>query len=98
VTIVSNWVSADAGDRRRHVDPEYADSKTLLAILSIRALCEDRNRSAVLPIRAEIQLARNQQEALNAVQGGPLTLTVLPADQTSAFSSSTTRRLHAFSA
>jgi hypothetical protein len=28
-----------------------------------------------LPITAEIRLARNQQEAKNAVQGGKLTLT-----------------------
>jgi hypothetical protein len=98
VTIVSNWVPADPNDRRRHVDPEYADSKTILTILAIRALCEDRNRSAVLPIRAEIQLARNQQEARNAVQGGPLTLTVLPSDQMRAFPNSTSKRLHAFSA
>jgi TRAP-type uncharacterized transport system substrate-binding protein len=98
VTIVSNWISADPTDRRRRVDPEYADSKTLLTILAIRALCEDRNRSAVLPIRAEIQLARNQQEALNAIQGGPLTLTVLASDQVSALPNSTSRRLHALSA
>jgi hypothetical protein len=95
---VSNWIPSDLNDRRRHVDPEYADSKTILTILAIRALCEDRNRSSVLPIRAEIQLARNQQEARNAVQGGPLTLTVLPSDQTSAFPNSTSRRLHSFSA
>jgi uncharacterized protein len=98
VTIVSNWIPADPNDRRWRLDPEYADSKTLLAILAIRALCEDRNRSATLPIQAEIQLARNQQEALNAVQGGPLTLTVLPSDQAGALPSSTSRRLHAFSA
>jgi voltage-gated potassium channel Kch len=97
VTIVSNWIPADPGDRRRHVDPEYADSKTLLTILAIRALCEDRNRSTVLPIRAEIQLARNQQEATSAAQGGPLALTVLPSSQASAFAT-TTRRLRAFSA
>ena len=75
VTIVSAWAPADPRDRRRNVDPEYADAKTLLALLAIRALCEDGNRSRTLPITAEIRLARNQQEAKNAVQGGKLTLT-----------------------
>jgi len=98
VTIVSNWISADPTDRRRRVDPEYADSKTLLTILAIRALCEDRNRSAALPIRAEIQLARNQQEAISAVQGGPLVLTVLPSDQANVLPNTMSRRLHALSA
>ena len=60
------------------VDPEYADAKTLLALLAIRALCEDGDRSRVLPITAEIRLARNQQEAKNAVQGGKLALTCVP--------------------
>lgn len=75
VTIVSAWAPTDPHDRRRNVDPEYADSKTILTILAIRALCEDGNRSGDLPITAEIRLARNQQEARNAVQGGPLSLT-----------------------
>ena len=75
VTIVSAWAPTDPYDRRRNVDPEYADSKTILTILAIRALCEDGNRSGDLPITAEIRLARNQQEARNAVLGGKLTLT-----------------------
>ncbi len=75
VTIVSGWAPADPRDRRRNVDPEYADAKTLLALLAIRALCEDGNRSRALPVIAEIRLARNQQEAKNAVQGGKLMLT-----------------------
>ena len=75
VTIVSAWTPADPWDRRRNVDPEYADAKTLLALLAIRALCEDGNRSRALPVTAEIRLARNQQEARNAVQGGKLMLT-----------------------
>ncbi len=75
VTIVSAWAPTDPHDRRRNVDPEYADSKTLLTILAIRAICEDGNRSRELPITAEIRLARNQQEARNAVLGGKLTLT-----------------------
>ena len=78
VTIVSAWAPADPWDRRRNVDPEYADAKTLLALLAIRALCEDGNRSRALPITAEIRLARNQQEARNAVQGGKLMLTCVP--------------------
>ena len=77
VTIVSAWAPADPRDRRRNVDPEYADSKTLLALLAIRALCEDGHRSRVLPINAEIRLARNQQEARNALKGGPVALTCL---------------------
>ncbi len=75
VTIVSAWTPADPLDRRRHVDPEFADAKTLLALLAIRALCEDGDRSRVLPITAEFRLARNHQEAKNAVQGGKLALT-----------------------
>jgi len=75
VTIVSAWAPSDPLDRRRRVDPEYADAKTLLALLAIRALCEDGDRSRVLPITAEIRLARNHQEAKNAVQGGKLALT-----------------------
>jgi len=78
VTIVSAWAPADPLDRRRRVDPEYADAKTLLALLAIRALCEDGDRSRVLPITAEIRLARNHQEAKNAVQGGKLALTCVP--------------------
>jgi hypothetical protein len=77
VTIVSAWAPSHPDDRRRNVDPEYADSKTLLALLAIRALCEDGNRSSVLPVNAEIRLARNQQEARTAVQGGKLALTCL---------------------
>jgi len=78
VTIVSAWAPADPLDRRRRVDPEYADAKTLLALLAIRALCEDGDRSRVLPVTAEIRLARNHQEAKNAVQGGKLALTCVP--------------------
>jgi TRAP transporter TAXI family solute receptor len=77
VTIVSAWGPADPHDRRQNVDPEYADSKTLLALLAIRALCEDGNRSSVLPIKAEIRLARNHQEARAAVKGAKLALTCL---------------------
>jgi TRAP-type uncharacterized transport system substrate-binding protein len=77
VTIVSAWAPADPHDRRKTLDPDAADTKTILAILAIRVLCEDRNRSRPLPITAEIRLARNREEARHAVQGGKLSLTCL---------------------
>ena len=77
VTILSAWGPADPRDRRRNVDPESADSKTILAILAIRVLCEDRHRSRELPISAEIRLTRNQREAADAVREGRQKLTCL---------------------
>lgn len=77
VAILSAWAPTDPDDRRRTLDPDIADTKTIRAILAIRALCEDRNRSRTLPITAEIRLTRNMQEARKAVDGERLTVTCL---------------------
>jgi TRAP-type uncharacterized transport system substrate-binding protein len=78
VTILSSWPPADPEDRRRKLDPDAADTKTVLAILTIRSLCEELRRSRVLPITAEIQLARTQEAARSAARGGKLDINCLP--------------------
>jgi TRAP-type uncharacterized transport system substrate-binding protein len=77
ITILSAWAPTDPRDRRRRVDPEVADTKTIRAILAIRALCEDRSRSRPLPIKAEIRLTRNEEEARHAADGERVTVTCL---------------------
>jgi len=79
VTIVSKWTPRNRRDRRRSLDPDAADTKTLLAISTIRAICEDRNRTRALPVTAEIVLARNQDAARSAAEGGKVEVTCMPA-------------------
>jgi hypothetical protein len=78
VTIVSSWSPADPHDRRRRLDPDAADTKTMLAILTIRSLCEEMHRTSVLQITAEIRLSRFEQEVKNAAHSEIMELTCLP--------------------
>jgi TRAP transporter TAXI family solute receptor len=61
VTILSAWTPTD---ETRKLDPDVADSKTILSILAIRAL------SKSVPITAEIRAPKNGPSAEAASQGG----------------------------
>jgi hypothetical protein len=61
VLICSTWCKLDPSDRRKLVDAELADSYTIRAIQTIRAL--DGNTKRPVPILAEIRLERNRDEA-----------------------------------
>jgi TRAP transporter TAXI family solute receptor len=64
VLICSAWCKLDPSDRRKVVDSELADSYTIRAIQTIRALNGSSKR--VVPILAEIRLERNRHEAETA--------------------------------
>jgi len=64
VLICSAWCKLDPSDRRKLVDSELADSYTIRAIQTIRALNGSAKR--VVPILAEIRLERNRHEAETA--------------------------------
>jgi len=67
VLICSAWCKLDPSDRRKLVDSELADSYTIRAIQTIRAL--NGNAKRVVPIVAEIRLERNRREA--ETEGSP---------------------------
>ncbi len=67
VLICSAWCKLDPSDRRKLVDSELADSYTIRAIQTIRALNGSAKR--VVPILAEIRLERNRHEA--EIAGAP---------------------------
>jgi hypothetical protein len=67
VLICSAWCKLDPSDRRKLVDSELADSYTIRAIQTIRAL--NGNAKRVVPIVAEIRLERNRREA--EAEGAP---------------------------
>jgi hypothetical protein len=55
-----------------------ADAKTILAILTIRTLCEEAHRTRTLPINAEIRLTRNQDSAQGVGHDATVAVTCLP--------------------
>ena len=67
VLICSAWCKLDPSDRRKLVDSELADSYTIRAIQTIRAL--NGNAKRIVPIVAEIRLERNRREA--EAEGAP---------------------------
>jgi len=77
VTILSAWTPTSAVEPRG-LDPDMEDMKTILAILTIRSLCEEVHRTRALPVHAEIRLTRNQDSATGAAQDGPVHVTCLP--------------------
>lgn len=71
VTILASWPVLDPSDRRRVVEAEVADTKTIMMIMAIRALCVSPDSSPV-PITAELRSSRNVASAGRAGLGGSL--------------------------
>ena len=69
-TILSSWRIADASDRRKNLDPNVADAKTVVTILSCRRMCTAKGNKQVA-ITAEIKSLRNVAAARYAGEGGP---------------------------
>jgi TRAP transporter TAXI family solute receptor len=72
VTIFSSWQPSNPGDRRKVLDADSADTKTILAILQIRQLSRHRPNGWKVPITAEILSPRNRDEAERAGRGGKI--------------------------
>jgi len=63
VTILSAWKPSDPNDRRRSVDPDVADTKTIQSLQAIRDLCAAQEPPAHPAVTAEIRSASNRREA-----------------------------------
>jgi uncharacterized protein len=72
VTIFSSWQPANPDDRRKHLDADSADTKTILAILQVRHLSRHRPNWQNVPITAEILSPKNRDEAERAGRGGEI--------------------------
>jgi len=72
VTIFSSWQPSNPDDRRKHLDADSADTKTILAILQIRQLSRHRPDGRNVPITAEILSPKNRDEAERAGRGGEI--------------------------
>jgi len=70
VLICSSWSRVNPANRRRLMDPELADSYSIRAIQSIRAVQQSDGRTDV-PLQVEILVERNDEDARLA--GGPAT-------------------------
>ena len=66
VTILASWQPSEPTDRRKRLDPDVADSFTIMAILEVRALCQGDDISSWVPITAELKSAKNTEAALHA--------------------------------
>lgn len=77
ITILSSWPSGDAADRRRRLDPEVADAKTITTILAVRQLPGGES----VPITAEIRAKKNCESALNAGGGHEKHIEVICAEE-----------------
>jgi TRAP transporter TAXI family solute receptor len=77
VTILSAWQPADPTDRRRKLDADTADSKTIMTILKIRSLCAELSVPTDVPISAEIRTIKNRAEAEEAGRGGEVEIVCL---------------------
>jgi hypothetical protein len=71
VTILSSWPNLDAAERRKTLDPDAADARTVLTILAIRTLSPQPSANSPLPITAEIRCSKNFDAAESAGRGGP---------------------------
>jgi TRAP-type uncharacterized transport system substrate-binding protein len=63
VTILSAWKPSDPNDRRRSVDRDVADTKTIQLLRGIRDLCAAQEPPAHPSVTAEIRSASNRREA-----------------------------------
>jgi len=72
VTIFSSWQPSNPDDRRKHLDADSADTKTILAILQIRQLGRHQPNGRNVPITAEILSPKNRDEAERAGRGGEI--------------------------
>ncbi|HXZ11677.1 MAG TPA: TAXI family TRAP transporter solute-binding subunit [Candidatus Sulfotelmatobacter sp.] len=77
VTILSSWQPTSAEDRRKHLDADLADTKTILTILKIRQLSRMQPNGRAVPITAEILRASNRDEAQRAGRGGDIQIVSL---------------------
>ena len=66
VTILSAWKSSDQHDRRRSVDRDVADTKTIQTLRAIRDLCAGQDPPPRLAVTAEIRSSSNRREAEHA--------------------------------
>jgi len=66
VTILSEWKPVDPHDRRRSVDRDVADTKTIQSLHAIRDLCAVQVPAARRAVTAEIHNVANRQEAERA--------------------------------
>lgn len=66
VTILSAWKPADPHDRRRSVDRDVADTKTIQSLHAICDLCAAQDPIARPKVTAEVRSAANRQEAERA--------------------------------
>src|SRR5208337_1002793 len=57
---------------RGTLDADVADSKTIMSILAIRALCRQQSPPASVPITAEVKARKNIDLAVGASQGGDI--------------------------
>lgn len=71
VTVLSAWPNSKANEPEKQIGDDWADGKTIMTILSIRAICNGGDPPVPLPITAEIRSSRNLQVARNAGRGGP---------------------------
>jgi uncharacterized protein len=71
VTILSAWTTTEGNERRKTLDVDAADAKTILTVLAIRALTSEKQSRSDLPITAEIRSSRNVSAAQTAGRGGP---------------------------
>ena len=65
ITILSTWNFTDHDGMRMHMEPDVADSRTVMLMLLVRGL-------SAAPITAEIIASKNVPAARFAGQGGPL--------------------------
>jgi hypothetical protein len=72
VTIFSSWQPSNPEDRRKLLDADFADTKTILAILQVRRLSRNQPNGRNVPITAEILSPKNRDEAERAGRGGEI--------------------------
>jgi len=66
VTILASWLPSEIADRRKRIDPDVADSFTIMAILEVRALCQGDDIYSWVPITAELRSPKNTEAAMHA--------------------------------
>ena len=79
VIILASWPRADFEDRRRNIDVDSADTRSVLAVMAVQSFCDELQRTSVLPMKVELHLTRYREEAENAAHRGKLNLTCIAA-------------------